>query len=246
MLRRCGVGQHGPADFFFFLIGCFMPIFSRGTMRAACLGVAAIIGLNACAPLVVGGAVVATAVAVDRRTAGTQLEDQAIALKTLSTLRDALGDGAHVNVDSFNRQVLLTGEVPTEQAREHASQLAHGVENVRTVFNELQVMPASTLTQRSQDTWITSKVRSLILADGELPAKSIKVTTERSVVYLQGLVTQQEGGQTVDIARNVQGVEKVVSLFEYVSPEEVRALQAEHEARNAQANEPVFEGPQNE
>lgn len=204
---------------------------TRKTIAAACLGLAALTTLSACAPLVVGGAVVAAAVAIDRRTAGAQLEDEAIALKTLSSLGE-LGSGAHVNVNSYNRQVLLTGEVPSEQDRQRAAQIAGGIEHVRTVYNELQVMPATTLTQRSQDTWITSKVRSLILADGNLPAKSINVTTERNVVHLQGLVTQGEASSAAEIARNVKGVEKVVTLFEYLSDEELRTIQAEHDARN--------------
>lgn len=220
-----------------------MHTFSRNTIGTLCLALAASLGLSACAPLVIGGAVVAASVAVDRRTAGTQLEDEAIALKTLSALNGQLGPEAHVNADSYNRQVLLTGEVASEAARQHATQLAQGVENVRAVFNELQVMPASSLSERSNDTWITSKVRSQILADGRLPAKSIKVTTERSVVYLQGLVTPPEAQASVEIARNVSGVVKVVSMFEFISEAELQKSQAENAAHHAAPGNNPWTGP---
>ncbi|RMX10092.1 BON domain-containing protein [Vandammella animalimorsus] len=200
----------------------------------AWMGVAGLSGLTGCAPLIVGGAVVATSVALDRRTAGAQVDDQAIQLKVRTAFSEQLGEQAHINVNSYNRRVLLTGEVPDEAQRQRAAQLAKEVENVRGVYNELQVMPASSYSQRSRDTWITGKVRSQILATENLPSKSLQVTTEQEVVYLQGLVTPREAQAATQAARTVSGVRKVVRMFELVSEQELQKTLAEREARAAQ------------
>ena len=131
-----------------------------GTALAAATLAAA---LSACAPLIVGGAVVGGVMAVDRRTAGTQIEDEGIELRAANRIREALGDRAHVNVTSYNRQVLLTGEVATAQDRQAVEQMVSQVENVRSVVNDLAVMPPSTLSQRSTDTFITGKVRASLV-----------------------------------------------------------------------------------
>ncbi|WP_343292658.1 BON domain-containing protein [Vandammella animalimorsus] len=200
----------------------------------AWMGVAGLSGLTGCAPLIVGGAVVATSVALDRRTAGAQVDDQAIQLKVRTVFNEQLGDQAHINVNSYNRRVLLTGEVPDEAQRQRAAQLAKEVENVRGVYNELQIMPASSYSQRSHDTWITGKVRSQILATDGLPSKSLQVTTEQEVVYLQGLVTPREAQAATEAARTVSGVRKVVRMFELISEQELQKTLAEREARAAQ------------
>ncbi len=119
--------------------------------------------LSACAPLIVGGAVVGGLVATDRRTSGAQLEDEGIELRAASRVREALGDRAHVNLTSYNRQVLLTGEVPSEQAKQQVEQIVSRVENVRAIVNELAVMGNSTLGQRSSDTLVTGKVRASLV-----------------------------------------------------------------------------------
>lgn len=183
--------------------------------------------LTACAPLVVGGgAVMGTLVATDRRTAGAQVEDEGIELRAASRIREALGDKVHVNVTSYNRQVLLTGEVPTAADGQKVEQIALGVENVRSVVNDLAVMPLSTLTQRSNDTFITGKVRASFVDAKDLSANAFKVVTERSVVYLMGLVTAREASRASDIARSVNGVRKVVRVFETISEEELKRTSA--------------------
>ncbi|GAA3996519.1 hypothetical protein GCM10022279_20200 [Comamonas faecalis] len=194
-------------------------------LRATCAvlaGASLMLALSACAPLVVGGgAVVGTLVAVDRRTAGAQLDDENIQLRAASRIREALGDKAHVNVTSYNRQVLLTGEVPALADIDRAQQAAATVENVRGLINELAVMPASSLGARSNDTYITGKVRASLVDAQDLSATAFKVTTERGVVYLMGRVTQREAQRASDIARGVSGVRKVVRMFETISESEV-------------------------
>lgn len=180
----------------------------------------------ACVPLVLGSAAVGTAlVATDRRTSGAQLEDEGIELRSSNRLVDALGgDRIHVNVTSYNRQVLLTGEVPTEQARAQAEQVVGRVDNVRSVVNELGVMGTSTLTQRSSDTLVTGQVKAAMIDARDLYPTAFKVVTERGVVYLMGRVTQAESDRVTDVVRGVSGVQKVVRLFEIISEEERQRL----------------------
>ena len=195
--------------------------------RTACtlLAAAALAaGLSACAPLVVGGAVMGGMMATDRRTTGTQVEDEGIELRAVNRIRETLGDRAHVNVTSFNRQVLLTGEVPTAQDRATVDQIVAGVNNVRSVVNDLAVMPNSSLSQRSNDTFITGKVRASLVDAQDISANSFKVVTERNTVYLMGRVSQREANRATDIARGVTDVRKVVRVFEIVSEEELRRI----------------------
>lgn len=181
--------------------------------------------LNACAPLVVGGAVVTGMMATDRRTSGTQIEDEGIELRAASRLREALGDRAHVNVTSYNRQVLLTGEVANAQDQALAEQTVAKVENVRGTVNETAVMGASSLTSRSSDVLISTKVKAAFVDERELSANAFKVVTERGTVYLMGRVTRAEAERATQITRGVGGVQKVVRIFDYLSDEELRAMQ---------------------
>lgn len=193
--------------------------------RTACtlLAAAALAaGLSACAPLVVGGAVMGGMMATDRRTTGTQVEDEGIELRAVNRIRETLGDRAHVNVTSFNRQVLLTGEVPTAQDRATVDQIVAGVNNVRSVVNDLAVMPNTSLGQRSNDVLITGKVRASFVDAKDVFASAYKVVTERNVVYLMGLVTPREATRATEIARGVGGVSKVVRVFEMVTEDDLR------------------------
>lgn len=189
---------------------------------ALALGVAAT--LSACAPVMIGGAVVGSLVAVDRRTSGAQLEDEGIELRAGNRLSEVLGDRGHVNVASYNRQVLLTGEVPSEKDKRAAEQVVARVENVRAVVNELGVMGNSTLTQRSSDTLTTGRVKAALVDAQDLYASAFKVVTERGTTYLMGRVTQREADRATEIVRGVSGVQRVVRVFEIISEEELRAL----------------------
>ena len=189
----------------------------------ALLAAATLVGsLGACVPLVVGGgAVMGTLVAVDRRTAGTQVEDEGIELRAASRIRESLGERVHVNVTSYNRQVLLTGEVPSAADSQKVEQIVLAVDNVRSVVNDLGVMTESSLSQRSKDTFITGKVRASLVDAKDLTANAFKVLTERNVVYLMGRVTPREAKRSAEVARGVDGVRKVVRVFEVISEDEL-------------------------
>lgn len=198
--------------------------------RAVCSSLAVVLlggALSACVPLVVGGGMVAgTLVAVDRRTAGTQVEDESIEVKAANRIRDTLGDKARINVTSYNRQVLLTGEVGNETDKQALTRLAESVDNVRGVVNEVVVAPfTATLSQRSADTFITGKVRASLMDAKDIQASAIKVTTENKVVYLMGIVTPREAKRAAEIARGVNDVTKVVRVFEVVSEDDLARYQ---------------------
>ncbi len=181
--------------------------------------------LTACAPLLVGGAMVGgSMMAVDRRTSGAQVEDEGIELRGAIRLNDALGARSHLNITSYNRQVLLTGEVPNDKDRQLAEQIVGKVENVRGIVNELAVSGNSSLTQRSSDTIITGRIKAAFVDAKDLSANTFKVVTERGTTYLMGRVTQAEATRATEIARSVSGVQKVVRIFEYLSDDEVRNL----------------------
>ncbi|HZN46154.1 MAG TPA: BON domain-containing protein [Ramlibacter sp.] len=180
--------------------------------------------LAGCAPLIVGGAAVGTAMIVtDRRTSGVQVDDETIELRAVARLNEAFGDRAHVNVSSYNRQVLLTGEAPTDAMRQQAEQVVSRVDNVRSVVNEIAVMAPTTLTQRSNDTFITGKVRASFVDASDLQSNAFRVVTERGNVYLMGRVSQREADRATSIARQIAGVQRVVRIFEVLTPEELRA-----------------------
>ena len=203
--------------------------FQRRFQRVAlmALAAAAVVGsLSACVPLVVGGAVVGTLVVIDRRTSGTQLEDEGIEFRASNRIKEVIGDKGHVNVTSYNRQVLLTGEVPTAKDRELVEKAVAGVDNVRSVVNELAVMPNSTLTQRSNDTLITGKVKASLVDAKDISLNAFKIVTERNTVFLMGRVTPREVARATEIARGVGGVEKVVRVFEIISEDELARYQA--------------------
>lgn len=197
----------------------FQSLVLSGAVLAAALS-----SLSACAPLLVGGAVMTGVVATDRRTAGTQVEDESIELKVASAVRQDLGDRVHLNVTSFNRKVLLSGEVRTAADKERAEKLAQSQENVQSVVNDLAVMPPSTFTQRSKDTVITGQVKAAFVDAKDLQVNAIKVVTERGVVYLMGRVTAREAKRATDITRGIGGVAKVVRVFEEISEQELQRL----------------------
>ena len=166
-------------------------------LAAALAASALLAGLSACAPIIVGGAMMTGMVATDRRTSGAQLEDEGIELRASSRVRDLLGERGHVNVTSYNRQVLLTGEVRNEQDKQAVEQAVSRVPNVRSIVNELAVLGTSTLAQRSSDTLVTGKVKASLVDAKDLYANAFKVVTERGTVYLLGRVTQREA--SVDV-----------------------------------------------
>ncbi len=200
----------------------------EGGLRAA--RVAAVLGAAAwfsgCAPLLVGGAAMGGALVFsDRRTSGTQVEDQSIEVKAANRAREVLGEQGHVNFTSYNRTLLVTGEVPSEADRTNVERAVAGIENLRAVVNELGVLGNSALTSRSSDAIITSKVKATFVDAKDLHSNAFKVVTERGTVYLMGRVTEREAARATELARSVGGVEKVVRVFEILTESELANLQ---------------------
>ena len=172
--------------------------------------------VSGCAAVAVGGAAATgVMVAEDRRTVGTMAEDQGIEFKAASRIGEKVQD-AHVNVTSYNRAVLLTGEVPSEAAKTDAERIARAVDNVRSVFNELQVSGNTSFQARTNDTVLTSKVKARFVDARKFSPLLVKVVTENGIVYLLGMVRRQEAADATEIARTTGGVRKVVRVFEYL------------------------------
>jgi len=181
-------------------------------------------GLQGCVGLVLGGAVMGGLAATDRRTLGAQADDKTIAIKGESRIPGVVGDPSHINVTSFNRKVLLTGEVRDEAAKAAAEKEASSIEGVHSVLNELTIGDPASFSERSNDTYITSKVKASLLDAKDVFGNSVKVVTERGVVYLMGRATEREARRAAEIAAGVGGVQKVVKAFEYMTEDELTQL----------------------
>ena len=189
---------------------------------AAALAALSLAGaFSACAPLIVGGAVLGTGlVATDRRTTGAQIDDEGIELRAGSRIRE-LATLGQVSVTSFNRLVLLTGEVPGAAERVAAEQAVAKVDGVRSVVNEIVVAPNSAFSSRSADSILSTKVKATLVDAKDVHANAYKVVAERRVIYLMGRVTEREANRGAELASQVSGVEKVVKVFEVVSEREL-------------------------
>jgi osmotically-inducible protein OsmY len=188
------------------------------------LALAGLVGstLTACVPLIVGGALVGGGlVATDRRTSGAQLEDEGIELRANGRIRENVGERVHVNIVSYNRKVLLTGEVPNEQDKKLVEQIVSRVENVREIVNELAVQGSTTLTNRSSDSLVTGRVKAALVDAKDLYANAFKIVTERGTTYVMGRVTQREATRATEVIRSVSGVQKLVRVLEIISEEEL-------------------------
>jgi len=195
----------------------------RPLMVAVLCGTA-ITSLQGCVEMAVGSAVVGTLAATDRRTFGAQTEDKAILFKGETRVPKVVGNAGHVNVTSFNRKVLLTGEVRDEAMKAAVEREVANIDGVQSIVNDLEIGPVSSFSARSNDSLITGKVKAAFVDAKDLYANSIKVVTERGTVYLMGRVTQREGQLAAEVARGVSGVQKVVKVFEYISEEDLRQL----------------------
>lgn len=186
---------------------------------ASIAAIFAILGLAGCELAVIGAATTAAySIAEDRRTSGTQIDDESIQIRAKSRVVDRFGEKVHITVTSFNRMALLTGEAPDAPTREEIGRIVLGVPNVRSVANELQLGAPSSRTSRINDEIITTKVKARLIDSGKVSIVHVKVVTEAGVVFLLGLVTEDEAAQAVEIARTTGGVVKVVKLFEYCNP----------------------------
>ncbi len=180
----------------------------------------AAVTLSGCFEAAVMGASATVLAAVDRRTTGTQIEDEGIELRAVNRIGERFGDKLHVNVTSFNRNVLLTGEVTDAAVRSEIEKIVRSLPNVRGVTNESQVAGVSAYSARASDASITGKVKARFLDAGKFNAVHVKVVTEAGVVYLIGIVTEKEAADATEIARTTSGVRKVVKVFEYCKPTE--------------------------
>ena len=196
--------------------------------------------LSACAPAMFGGVIGTAMVASDRRSSGAQVDDESIEVRGASAMRENFGTKTHINITSYNRQVLLTGEVANDQQRTQAEQLVTKLPNVRSIVNELAVGPASTMGERSSDAVITARVKAAMVDSEDVFANVYKVVTERGTVYLMGRVTQREAQRATEVARSVGGVKRVVRVFEFLTEDELRAIQPK---KGVDLNQPSTPAP---
>jgi osmotically-inducible protein OsmY len=187
---------------------------------------------------VIGGAMVAT----DRRSAGIQLEDEMIEQRSRTAMRENFGNKEHINVTSYNRQVLITGEVSNDNVRRQVEALVSRVENVRAVVNELAIGQASSTSDRANDVLLAAKVKASMVDTEDVFANVFKVVSERGTVYLMGRVTQREANRATEVVRGIGGVKRVVRVFDYLTEDELRAIQPKRsssESVNLNAPGPV-------
>ncbi|WP_303783538.1 BON domain-containing protein [Azovibrio restrictus] len=182
--------------------------------------------LQGCFGVAVAGATVGVLAATDRRSVGVQTDDEAIELKAVGRLSKEIRDRAHINFTSYNRRVLLTGEVPDEATKARVAEEVSRIENVQGIWNELVVAGNSTLTSRSNDTYITSKVKARFIDNNQFAANHVKVVTEAGTVFLLGIVTDREAQAAIQVARNTAGVRKVVNVMQIISDAEARRIDA--------------------
>lgn len=198
---------------------------TRLTLKPAHLRWAAalltIASLSACAPLVLGGAVGGAFMATDRRTSGIQLEDQTIEIKVGNRIKESIGDRGHINVNTYNRRVLLTGEVPNDADKAAAQQAAAAVENVDNVYNELMVSLPSSFSTRANDVLLASKVKATLVDARDIISNAFSVVVERGDVYIMGLVTEREANRAAELAASVKGVNRVVKVMQIISEDEL-------------------------
>jgi osmotically-inducible protein OsmY len=202
-----------------------MKIFNKSTASllstlVMCLGLA-----SCAAPLMFGGVLGGAMVASDRRSTGIQVEDEGIEQRSASAIRENFGSKEHINITSYNRQVLITGEVSNDTVRRQVESLIGRVENVRAVVNELAIGPASSTGDRASDALLVAKVKASMVDTEDVFANVYKVVGERGTVYLMGRVTQREAKRATDVVRGVSGVKRVVRVFEYITEDELRAMQ---------------------
>lgn len=190
------------------------------------VGLLVAVSVTGCFPIVAGGMAETAMVIADRRNSGTQAIDRGVQLEAESTIAKTYGDNVHVNVTVFNRKLLLTGEVRTDAIRSEIETKVKSMKNVSEVVNELIAAPLSSLSSRANDTFLTSKVKTSLIASENVPSNSMKIITEAGKVYLMGIVTEAEANRAVDLARRASGVKQVVKLFDIISEADKKRLDA--------------------
>ena len=215
-------------------------ITARVLLASACM-VTVMTALSGCLPLAATGALIGATVSVDRRTVGTQIDDQTIQLRANQRIKEVLpgDDKGYAYVTSHNRRVLLTGLAPDARSKARAEQIAASVDNVRGVYNELNIGSPSLLSSSARDTLVTAKVRSALFQDKTIEATAVRVVTELRTVYLMGLVTREEGTHISKVASQIPGVDKVLTIFDFISEQDLKTLQREREQAAEKQPAPV-------
>ena len=201
----------------------------KSVLRYLVLGtalLATLLSVSACFPLMAGGVVMTGFVAVDRRTSGAMLEDQAIEVKTSTRIRDALGERVHITVTSYNRKVLLTGEAPDAKDKEQAGEIAKNIDNVSSVWNEVGVTSITTLTERTNDLVAAGRIKADLIDAKDLFSNAYKIVVERGAVYVMGRITAREAKRVSSVISGVTGVKKVVLVHETITEDELANLNA--------------------
>jgi osmotically-inducible protein OsmY len=187
---------------------------------------ASTLAASGCLPIVATGAAVGALAVIDRRTVGAQTEDTELEIRGINRMPEAIKGSKGVSITSYNRRVLLTGQVPDAATKADAERAMRQVPGVREVFNELEIADRVSLSTTASDSVITSRVKAGFLEQKALSANAVKVVTENGVVFLMGLVTQREGPAYATVASRVPGVRRVVTLFEYITDEELAKITA--------------------
>ncbi len=196
----------------------------KNLIAALLLGATVVPALQGCFPVVAAGVTTGVLATVDRRSLGAQTEDESIEWKASARAKEKYGDQAHLNFTSFNRKVLMTGEVPTAEAKAEVERIVAAIPNVQGTHNELTVGPVTSYSDRSNDSFITSKVKTRSVDSGKFNPVHVKVVTEAGVAFLLGMVTQPEADAAINVARTTAGVKKVVNLLEIITPAKAREL----------------------
>ena len=198
--------------------------------------------LNGCGAVLLGGGAAGVLAAAERRTLSAQAEDKQIAAKAaMAFSENGISSDSNISVTSYNRRVLITGEVTDQATKQKVSQIVKKLENVRGVSNYLEVTSESSFSSRSNDTWITTKVKTALIEDKRVSANLFKIVTERSTVYLMGLVLPQEGEIAAEVASRVSGVLKVVKVYEYVTQSDLERLSPKGTTKTDKATESSFQ-----
>ena len=201
----------------------------NSVLRYLALGavlLATLLSVSACFPLMAGGVVMTGFVAVDRRTSGAMLEDQAIEVKTSTRIRDVLGERVHITVTSYNRKLLLTGEAPDAKDKEQAGEIAKNIDNVASVWNEVGVTSITTLTERTNDLVAGGRIKADLIDAKDLFSNAYKIVVERGAVYVMGRITAREAKRVASVISGVTGVKKVVLVHETITEDELANLNA--------------------
>jgi len=214
---------------------------NKKLIAALLLGATVLPALQGCFPIVAAGVTTGVLATMDRRSVGTQTEDETIEWKAAARVREKFGDKVHLNFTSYDRKVLLTGEVPSEEAKAEVESIVTTVPNVLSVYNEIVVGPISSYVDRSNDSFITTKVKSRSVDNGKFNPVHAKVVTEAGIVFMLGMLTQPEADAAINVARTTSGVKKVINVLEIITPAKARELdvaQSNNNSKPAPANTP--------